>query len=112
MSADTPSPDPEETPLSSRTEQAARSLGIAPLCESGSPGEPLDLRTVTPEKWDDHESMPLMVPPDVAKYLDGHEGSLSRVEQDGIEDRVAAFYGIADPWTVSWQAGAFRLQRS
>lgn len=56
--------------------------------------------------------MPLMVPPDVAKYLDGHEGSLSRVEQDGIEDRVAAFYGIADPWTVSWQAGAFRLQRS
>lgn len=96
--------------MSPRTEQSLRSLGVPPESES-DPMPPVDLRTVPREQWEDYDCAPLVVPPDVARYLAGLDGPMTTLERDGIEDRVAAFYGITPPWLVTFAAEQFRLQR-
>lgn len=102
---------PDEPPkLSPRTEQAARALGIAPSTES-DPMPPQDLRTVPKHLLPDYEAAPLILPPDVQTYLTGLDAPMTAAEIESIEDRTAVFHSLTSPWVVTYQAGAFRLQR-
>jgi hypothetical protein len=98
--------DPQ--PLTPRTEQALRALGIGPLAESDTTS-PVDLRTVPRDQWPQHHCCPLVLPPDVARYLAGMDAPPTRSESKGIEDRVQSFYGITEPFLVVWKNGEARL---
>lgn len=98
----------EPPPLTPRTEQALRTLGIGSA--GGTNAEPpIDLRTVPRERWPEYHCCALVLPPDVAGYVAGMDAPPTRIESDGIEDRVQAFYGISAPFLVVWKNGEARL---
>ena len=95
-------------------EQYAHALvGTGPRPPNPPRTEPVDLRTVPRERWDEYDCYPLMQPPDVAAWVAGMEEPVSQcqAERYAMEDRIAAFYGITAPWGVQYGRGEFRLQR-
>jgi hypothetical protein len=62
---------------------------------------PLDLRTIPREEWDDHLWESLAWPPDVQLYLDATKGEpLTISEDNAINERTEAFYGVTEPYVV------------
>ncbi len=96
------------TVLSRELEEGNRLLGIPPLEELGDSPEPIDLRSVPREKWARLNSMPLIIPPDVARYIEGLDEAPDRALIESIEDRIATFYELpphtyhdGEAWLVS-----------
>jgi hypothetical protein len=70
--------------------------------EFGEPSDdtPVDLSTIDPADWDDHEGAVIVPPPDVARYLAGG-GPFTQDEVDNMEIAIETAYGIKDPWFIS-----------
>jgi hypothetical protein len=68
------------------------------------PGSAVDLRAVPADQWAKHLMGSVKLPEDIRAFVDGQE-EFSREELDRLEDRIAAFYGIAEPYYITCEPG-------
>ena len=61
---------------------------------------PVDVRKVPESDWLKFEGCIVLFPPDVSHYIAGMTEPMTALERDSIEDRVCAYHGIANGWTV------------
>ncbi len=89
----------------------------APPTGPGAVVPPTDLRAIPRAGWPRYESLPVLVPPGVQRYIDGLDAAPTADERDSMEDAVCAFHGIlpfsepSEPWTVSMTGVEFYLQK-
>ncbi len=108
-SPETPESQPEQS-LSPETREAMRRLGIPERIDA-EPSDPINLRAVPPEQWEQYDCFPVLLPPDVEHYLAGIEGEMSVLEKDYLEERIETFHGVKLPWGICFAAGKARLMR-
>jgi hypothetical protein len=62
---------------------------------------PADLRGVPIDQWDRYVQRDVMLPPDVANYLDVRElRPLTKSEIDGLENQIAKFHNVQPPYCI------------
>jgi hypothetical protein len=61
---------------------------------------PVDLSTIDPADWDDHEASRIVPPPAVALYL-ASGGPFTQDEVDNMEIAIETAYGIKKPWFIT-----------
>lgn len=99
-------------PLSETTQAALRALGIDNGGSQDDAAEPLDLRTVPQAQWEQYLCFPILPPSDAAAYIAGAEAPLTVLETEKLEDRIAAFNAVTEPWCIVLNDGIARLMRA
>lgn len=67
------------------------------------PQPAVDLRTVPQEQWREHLMGAVVLPEDVRAFVDG-QTEFTREELDRLEDRIAAYYGVQEPYYITCEA--------
>lgn len=95
------------TPEELAAEQLARYLQRESTSEDMAdlliPPAAVDLRSIPQSEWKDHVQRPVLLPQDIRAFVEGQK-EFTREELDRLEDRIAAFYGITDPFYVTCEA--------
>src|SRR6266478_5701486 len=77
--------------------------------DEGGP-HPVDLRSIPREKWDEFVNYQLVIPPDVAKSIEG-EAPYDRQTVAAIEQAVEKWHGITPPFFAVMDVGMQQLGR-
>jgi hypothetical protein len=110
MSSETPRP-PKKEAVTPQEIAASLFTGAAVAPVTGA-DDAIDLSAIPRAQWDANICTAVILPPDVAKYVAGLEGKETVLEKDHIEERVMAFYGVTDPFTIVYRSGRARLMRN
>ena len=95
------------------TQEEAAALALRLISDTTTPEDfadlyiPLpsvDLRTIPRAHWKDLDLRSVTLPPDIEPFIAG-QTTFSRVELDGLEDRIARFHGLTAPFFITAQAG-------
>lgn len=64
----------------------------------------VDLREVPKDDWRNHIMAAVQLPDDVKTFVEGQK-EFTREELDRLEDRIATFYGVAEPFYITCESG-------
>lgn len=70
------------------------------LADLHIPQPPVDLRSVPREQWREHLMGAVVLPEDVRAFVEGQQ-EFTREELDRLEDRIATFYGVQEPYYIT-----------
>lgn len=68
------------------------------------PPAAVDLREVPQAEWREHVMGAVKLPDDVRAFVEGQQ-EFTREELDRLEDRIAKFYGVAEPFYITCEMG-------
>lgn len=69
------------------------------------PPAAVDLRAVPKAEWSKSVMVAVKLPDDVRAFVEGQQ-EFTREELDRLEDRIATFYGVTEPFYITCEMGA------
>jgi len=69
-----------------------------------NPRAAVDLRQVPADQWPEHLMAAVKLPEDVRPFIEGQK-EFTREELDRLEDRIAAYYGVTEPYYITCEPG-------
>lgn len=64
----------------------------------------VDLRSIPRDRWREFVLRSVTLPPELLPFITG-QSTFTRVELDGLEDRIARFHGLTAPYFITAKAG-------
>jgi hypothetical protein len=106
MSTDASNQSGPQKSVSRKMLEDAAALTLRVLDKTTTPDDIADLIITLPanavpkEKWNSYVMRNVKLPPDCETYVDG-QTTFTREELDALEDRIAAYYGVEEPFYIN-----------